>query len=114
MEDLVRLITIHLRGMWRFRWWGLTLAWIVGVVGGIVVYGIPDKYESSARVEVDTKSLLTPYLSGTAIVDLNADQRVMMVGKTMISRPRVERLKNERDLQRTADIASNIQTAYVL
>ncbi|GHT92348.1 chain-length determining protein [Betaproteobacteria bacterium] len=98
MEDLVRLITIHLRGMWRFRWWGLTLAWIVGVVGGIVVYGIPDKYESSARVEVDTKSLLTPYLSGTAIVDLNADQRVMMVGKTMISRPRVERLIDMSDL----------------
>jgi polysaccharide chain length determinant protein (PEP-CTERM system associated) len=98
MEDLERLITVHLRAMWRFRWWGLALAWIVGVVGGIVVYGIPDKYESSARVEVDTKSLLTPYLSGTAIVDLNADQRVMMVGKTLISRPRVERLIDMSDL----------------
>jgi hypothetical protein len=37
MEDLERLLTIHLRAMWRFRWWGLGLAWIVGVVGGAVV-----------------------------------------------------------------------------
>ena len=49
MEELVTQITSYLRGMWRYRWWGMALAWIVGVVAGLVIYQMPDKYESSAR-----------------------------------------------------------------
>ena len=60
MEELVTQITSYLRGMWRYRWWGMALAWIVGVVAGLVIYQMPDKYESSARVYVDTQSVLRP------------------------------------------------------
>ena len=37
MEELVTQIIGYLRGMWRYRWWGLALAWVVGIVGGVVI-----------------------------------------------------------------------------
>ena len=47
MEELVSQLIVYLRGMWRFRWWGLALAWIIGIVGTAVVATMPDKYEST-------------------------------------------------------------------
>ncbi|MBP7641091.1 MAG: chain length-determining protein, partial [Thauera sp.] len=97
MEELVTQITSYLRGMWRYRWWGMALAWIVGVVAGLVIYQMPDKYESSARVYVDTQSVLRPLMAGLA-VQPNIDQQIAMLSRTLISRPNVEKLINMADL----------------
>ncbi|MGD9870200.1 MAG: XrtA system polysaccharide chain length determinant [Thauera sp.] len=97
MEELVSQITGYLRGMWRYRWWGLALAWIVGIVAGVVIYKMPDKYESSARVFVDTQSVLRPLMAGLA-VQPNVDQQIAMLSRTLISRPNVEKLITMADL----------------
>ncbi|MBK7744621.1 MAG: hypothetical protein IPI40_13670 [Betaproteobacteria bacterium] len=52
---------------------------------------IPDKYEASARIYVDTQSVLKPLMSGIAIQP-NIDQQVMILSRTLISRPNVEKL----------------------
>ena len=97
MEELVTQITSYLRGMWRFRWWGMALAWVVGVAAGVVIYQMPDKYESSARVYVDTQSVLRPLMAGLA-VQPNIDQQIAMLSRTLISRPNVEKLITMADL----------------
>lgn len=97
MEELLTQIFGYLRGMWRFRWWGLVFTWIVGVVGGVVVYSIPDRYESSARIFVDTQSVLRPLMSGLA-VQPNIDQQVAILSRTLITRPNVEKLITMADL----------------
>lgn len=97
MEDLVTQIVGYLRGMWRYRWWGLALAWVVGIVGGAMIYLMPDKYESSARIYVDTQSVLRPLMSGLA-VQPNVDQQIAMLSRTLISRPNMEKLITMADL----------------
>lgn len=97
MEELLNQILSYLKGMWRFRWWGLAFAWVVGVVGAFVVYAMPDRYESSARVFVDTQSVLRPLMSGLA-VQPNVDQQVGMLSRTLITRPNVEKLITAADL----------------
>lgn len=97
MEELVTQIIGYLRGMWRFRWWGLALAWVVGVVGGVVVYTMPDRYESSARIYVDTQSVLRPLMSGLAIQP-NIGEQINLLSRTLISRPNVEKLITMADL----------------
>lgn len=97
MEELVAQLVGYLRGMWRFRWWGLALAWVVGIVGGVVIYTMPDKYESRARIYVDTDSVLRPLMSGLAIQP-NIGQQVAMLSRTLISRPNVEKLITMADL----------------
>jgi polysaccharide chain length determinant protein (PEP-CTERM system associated) len=61
------------------------------------VYRIPEKYEASARVYVDTESLLRPLLAGLAIQP-NLDQQVALMSRTLISRPNVEKLIRMADL----------------
>jgi len=97
MEELVAQLVGYLRGMWRYRWWGLALAWVVGIVGGIAIYTMPDKYESRARIYVDTDSVLRPLMSGLAIQP-NIGQQVAMLSRTLISRPNVEKLITMADL----------------
>ncbi len=97
MEELVTQIVGYLRGMWRYRWWGLALAWVVGIVGGMVIYTMPDTYESRARIYVDTDSVLRPLMSGLAIQP-NVGQQVEMLSRTLISRPNVEKLITMADL----------------
>ena len=101
MEELVAQLVGYLRGMWRFRWWGLMLAWVVGIVGGVVIYTMPDKYESRARIYVDTDSVLRPLMSGLAIQP-NIGQQVAMLSRTLISRPNVEKLITMADLDLAA------------
>src|ERR1700682_458186 len=97
MNELLRSVLGHLRGMWHRRWIGLGVAWIAAVIAVTIAYRIPEKYEASARVYVDTETLLKPLLAGLAIQP-NLDQQVALMSRTLISRPNVEKLVRMADL----------------
>jgi len=97
MDEIIRQATTVLRGMWKRRWLGLIVAWVVGAIGVVTVLRIPDKYEASARIYVDTQSILKPLMSGLAI-EPNLDQQIMILSRTLISRPNVEKLVRMADL----------------
>jgi polysaccharide chain length determinant protein (PEP-CTERM system associated) len=83
--------------MWHRRWIGLAAAWTVGIVGVVIAYNIPEKYEASARVYVDTQSVLRPLLAGLS-VQPNLDEQVALVSRTLINRPNIEKLVRMADL----------------
>ena len=97
MDELLGQALSVLRGMWKHRWPGLAVAWFVAVIGIVVVLSVPDKYEASARIYVDTQSILKPLMAGLAIQP-NVDQQVSMLSRTLISRPNVEKLVRMADL----------------
>jgi polysaccharide chain length determinant protein (PEP-CTERM system associated) len=65
-----------------------------------MIVRMPDQYEASARIFVDTDSVLKPLMSGLA-VQPNVEQRLMILSRTLISRPNVERLVRMADLDHT-------------
>jgi polysaccharide chain length determinant protein (PEP-CTERM system associated) len=97
MNDVLRQVTMVLRAIWRHRLLGILVAWAGAIIGVVVVLMIPDKYEASARIYVDTQSILKPLMSGLA-VQPNVEQQVMMLSRTLISRPNVEKLIRMADL----------------
>lgn len=97
MEDLVRRARLILRGMWLHRWLGVVVAWVVGVVGAGAVFVTPDQYQASARIYVDTESILKPLLSGL-VVQANTEQQIAVLSRTLISRPNMEKLVRMADL----------------
>lgn len=97
MEMLIAQLLIIVRRMWKYRWIGLVVAWVTGLVGAVVVFVLPDRYEASARIYVDTQSILKPLMSGLA-VQPNVEQQVTMLSRTLISRPNVEKLVRMADL----------------
>ena len=97
MNELIGQLVSILRGMWKYRWVGLVVAWTVGIVGTVVAFRVPDNYQSMARIFVDTQSILKPLMSGLA-VQPNIDQQVAMLSRTLISRPNIEKLIRMADL----------------
>ena len=97
MHELVQQALTTLRGMWQWRWIGLGVAWAVGIVAALVIWHMPDHYEASARIWVDTQSVLKPLMTGLA-VQPNIDQQVDILSRTLINRPNVEKLIRMADL----------------
>ena len=97
MQEIVQQLLVFLRGMWKFRWPGLVVAWVTAVVGVVGVWKIPDQFEASARIFVDTDSILKPLMSGLA-VQPNVEQQIGMLSRTLISRPNIEKLIRMADL----------------
>ena len=97
MHELFSLLITHLVAAWRYRWYAVVFAWVAAIGGWVFVYFIPDRYEASARVYVDTQSVLKPLLAGIT-VQPNVDQVVGMMGRTLISRPNLEKVIRMADL----------------
>lgn len=91
MDDVFRQLSSLLIPMWQRRWLGALVAWLVAILGAGVVFVMKDKYEATARVFVDTQSVLKPLMTGLAFQP-DGDQQVRMLARTLINRPNVERL----------------------
>lgn len=97
MEDLFSQLLSLLRGAWRYRWYAVAVAWLLTVSGWVTVFNLRDEYQSSARVYVDTHSILKPLLAGmTSLPDV--EQQVSIMSRTLLSRPNVERVMRMVDL----------------
>ncbi len=106
MEELITQLINHLKGIWKYRWQAVMVAWLVAITGWIVVYKIPDDYQSSARIYVDTQSVLQPLMAGMVMTP-NVEQQVSIMSRTLISRPNVERVMRMVDLDITARTAND-------
>src|SRR5687768_3023699 len=97
MEELTTQLLVYLKGVWKYRWIALTAAWVVAMAGWIIVYKLPDDYQASARIYVDTQNVLKPLMAGMT-VSPDLQQQVSIMSRTLISRPNVERVVRMVDL----------------
>ena len=97
MDSFIPQLTETLRGMWQGRWVGLAVAWLAGLTSAAYIFLTPDKYEATARVYVDTQSILKPLMAGLT-VQPDVDQQVAILSRTLISRPNVEKLVRMTDM----------------
>jgi uncharacterized protein involved in exopolysaccharide biosynthesis len=71
MPQLPDMLRRLLRGVWRRRWIGVGVAWLVCLAGWGGLHLVKDQYRVRARLYVDADAVLTPLLRGVA-VDTNA------------------------------------------
>jgi polysaccharide chain length determinant protein (PEP-CTERM system associated) len=98
MREVLELLLRYARETWRFRWWMLGIAWVVCLIGWAVVARLPDKFQATARVFVDTQSVLAPLLSGLAIQTGSPERKVLLMTRTFASQPNMEKLLRMTDL----------------
>lgn len=104
MEDLISQLLSSVRGIWKYRWYAVAVAWLVALGGWIKAYSMPDEYQTTARVFVDTQTILKPLLSNMTSVP-NVEQQVAIMSRTLLSRPNVERVIRMVDLDVRATTA---------
>jgi polysaccharide chain length determinant protein (PEP-CTERM system associated) len=101
MNDIIFKIKNYIRSAWRFRWLAISISWAVAILGWGVVFVLPDKYESEAKVYVDTESVLRPLLQGLAVQN-DMNQRLHLMTRTLLSHENLKKLLMLTDLDHKA------------
>jgi polysaccharide chain length determinant protein (PEP-CTERM system associated) len=94
MTPEVQHVLDEVRGVWRFRWWGLAAAFAIALLGWLVVFALPDRFMAEARVFVDTRTALKPALQGLT-VDQNVDAQINFVRQALLEGPQLESIAKE-------------------
>ena len=108
-QQLIAEILDHARGMWRYRWQFVIVAWCVAIPGWAFIYNMSDIYEASAKVSVDTSNLLPELTRGlTASEDLMDE--VGLISKALLTRPNLEAVARETDLDLRAETPQQMES----
>jgi len=94
MDNMLRVAHLALRGMWTHRRFGVATAWIVGLLSLGILVLLPAYYEGSARIFVNTESVIAPLMTGMT-VQPNEEVRVALLSRVLVSRPNIERLVHD-------------------
>lgn len=95
MNGLFDELRIALHGIWNRRWLVLGIAWGVCLLGWLGVAMIPNSYESKARIEVQTQTILNDR-AGISPVDQR--RNVQKLEQTLTSSSNLERVVRGTDL----------------
>jgi polysaccharide chain length determinant protein (PEP-CTERM system associated) len=98
LEEFRSLLRRYALGAWRKRWFAIAVSWMVCVGGWVFVSTIPNQYEASARLYVDSDAVLTPLLRGLALDNTPVSQ-LDVLQRTLLSRPNLEKLISKTDLE---------------
>jgi len=102
MHEKINEAYAYLHGLWRYRWSALLIAWIVGVIGWLVVYALPNQYVARTAVHIDTSSIMRPLLKGLAVETDPAEQLSVMT-RVLLSRENLLVVMRETDMDLEAD-----------
>ncbi len=84
--------------MWRRRWLVLVTTIAVCMIGWPYVLMLPDEYQVTAKVYLDTQTILKPLLEGLAVNNPTMEQTAMVLRRTLLSRPNMEKVARKTDL----------------
>lgn len=102
MHEIFDKVTEFIWGVWRYRWAALITAWVLALLGWLMIAQIDARYPASARLFVDTNRILEPLLTGIA-VQPNVKQRIALMSKTVLSRPNLNTLIEKHELDKSAN-----------
>ena len=88
MLDQFSEVLYFAKGIIRNKWIVTIVAYLVCIGGWTYVYRMPDIYQSSARVHVDTRTMLRPLLRGIA-VQSNVRGLVLIMRKLMFTQQNI-------------------------
>ena len=102
MHEQINELFGYLHGLWRYRWSGLLIAWLVAIAGWCYVYSLPNQYNARAVVNIDTSSIMKPLLKGLA-VETDQDEELAIMTRVLLSRDNLLTVIRETDMDLGAD-----------
>lgn len=99
IADLPRPVIRYGVGLWRRRWTIAVVTWIAAILGWLALWFIPDKFESSAVVYVQTETVLDPVMNGVTARP-NYERRVEVMKLQLLTRPNIEEIIYRSGLDR--------------
>ena len=97
MNEQLELVQTYIRMVWHQRWFALICAAVLCGVGWLYVLLMPNQYEVTAKIFVDTGALRA-LLKGIATDSRKRDDNVRTMRRTLLVRPNLERVARETDM----------------
>ncbi len=97
MHEIIEQILTELRGIWRFRWTAMVVAWLICAFGWFGVYTMPNIYRASAQVYVDADSRLAEVMGQVGVAP-GVGASVFVVRQAMLGRPQLEQVASKTGL----------------
>lgn len=95
-----------LYGVWRKRWWAVIGAWLICLAGWVFVATIPNSFQSSARILVETGSILQSEINMPG-----ARRGLNVVRQTLTSRLNLEKVLRRTELDRGLETDAEVDAA---
>lgn len=87
----------QLRGLWRFKWQALVVAWVVALLAWTAVFLIPNRYAAKATIFVNTGTTLSRATHGISLSD-DISAQIAQVSAMLLGDPQLRRVANETGL----------------
>lgn len=110
LQDLIAEVETHVRMVWRHRWIALTVTTIIWVAGAVYIFSLPDTFRVTAKVHLDTQSMLKPLLRGLAVDAGMAERAAQMMRRTLLVRPNLEKVARETDMDLEAKTPKEMES----
>jgi len=94
MNQLLDKVRSEMRDAWRFRRYALITAWGVCMLGWLVVYLLPERFEAYARVNVDTRTPLRQQLEGFAVAQ-DVESQLNLVRQQLMGRANLDKVATQ-------------------
>jgi len=94
MNPIIETIFDELHSAWRFRWWALLTATLVALLGWLAVFALPDRFEASAKVFVDTRTALKPVLAGLTM-EQDVNSQLNYVRQSLLAGPNLRKIAED-------------------
>jgi polysaccharide chain length determinant protein (PEP-CTERM system associated) len=91
MHHALDLFLEQIRGAWRFRRTAMMVAWVLCLLGWLIVLALPDTYSARARVYVDTRTRLSQVTKGIA-VESNMASQAEEVRQALLGGPQLQKV----------------------
>lgn len=99
MNAIIEEVKVGIHAVWRRRWLALAVAWVIALVGWLVVSLIPNTYQSTASIYIEQQSIL-PQAVGITTSDQAQD--IDTVRQTLLSADNLTAVVKSTDLARQA------------
>jgi polysaccharide chain length determinant protein (PEP-CTERM system associated) len=97
MKQTLDFLAEQLGGLWRFRWTGMAVAWGVCLLGWAGTMFVPESYEATARVFVDTQTTLGA-ATRDITVDTSVDSQIQRVKQALLGGPQLAKVAEDAGL----------------
>ena len=115
MQETLDRIIIHIRDIWRYRWYAMIVTWLIIPAGWIAISHYPITYTASAKIYVDTYTVLQPLLKDMLIDTTDSSAYLGLMVRQLVSRPNLKQVahiigwdQQAKDLARARDIISRL------
>jgi polysaccharide chain length determinant protein (PEP-CTERM system associated) len=108
VNEIYQQLLFYMGALWRRRWMIFAIAAMIAGLGWAGVSSLPNEYRSSAKIYVDTATILSPLLAGVAVEE-NVDRQIEIMRRTLLSRPNIEQLARMTDMDIEASTPAGME-----